>query len=331
MAEVANACYAVGPALVLSIAGSGPPSLADWPIYLVALASQFGFDFAHATIYGRLVAGLRLRGILREVRSAYLVDALLSPVGLLVAFSSRSWSWSFLLALPLLGLIRAFAREREARIENAQVLSIAYRGTAHLMAELLTTSHEYTGSHSRSVVVLAHQVGEGLGLDERVLRDLEFGALLHDIGKLAVPNEIINKPGKLSDEEWAVMRAHTVEGEDMLGRIGGVLAEVGHVVRSHHEHFDGSGYPDGLRGEEIPIAARVIAACDAFNAMTTDRSYRRAMSVEEAVEELRATSGSQFDPRVVDRLIAIVESWEVGRPGSPARVNGSRAGLEAVV
>jgi HD-GYP domain-containing protein (c-di-GMP phosphodiesterase class II) len=202
------------------------------------------------------------------------------------------------------------AKEREARIERAHALSGAYRGKAILLSEVLSSTDEYTGNHSRSVVVLAHQVGEALDLDETQLRDLEFGALLHDVGKIAVPNEIINKPGRLTDEEMDVMRTHTVEGEGMLNRIGGVLEQTGVVVRTHHERWDGNGYPDGLAGEEIPVGARVITACDAFNAMTTDRPYRKAMPLDVAVAELRNESGKQFDPRVVAALIEIVETWD---------------------
>jgi HD-GYP domain-containing protein (c-di-GMP phosphodiesterase class II) len=171
---------------------------------------------------------------------------------------------------------------------------------------MLTADHEYTGSHSRSVIELAREVGLRLELDEGRLRDLEFAALLHDIGKVNVPNEIINKPGPLTDEEWAIMRTHTMEGERMLKQVGGVLGEAGSIVRSHHEHFDGKGYPDGLIGEEIPIAARVISCCDAFNAMTTDRAYRKAMPLADAIAELTGNSGTQFDPAVVEAVLEIV-------------------------
>ncbi|MBV8598547.1 MAG: HD domain-containing protein, partial [Actinobacteria bacterium] len=120
-----------------------------------------------------------------------------------------------------------------------------------------------------------------------------------------IPSAIINKPGPLDDEEWALMKTHTIEGERMLERVGGLLGHVGHIVRSCHEHWDGRGYPDGLAGEEIPLVARVVSACDAFSAMTTDRSYRAAMTPEAAVAELRRCSGTQFDPAVVDALIAV--------------------------
>jgi putative nucleotidyltransferase with HDIG domain len=307
---IGDAWHSLGPAAVLTIAGLSSPDLADWPVYVAALGAQFGLDFARAVIRGRVALSLRMRDHLRELASVYAVDAMLAPAGLLVAFASAGQPWAFLLVVPLIGLLAVFAREREARINNALTLSHAYRGTALLLGELLSTSDEYTGSHSRSVVVLAHQVGEALDLNPMELREVEFGALLHDVGKLTVPNAIINKPGPLSAEEMDRMRAHTVEGEEMLDRIGGVLAEVGHVVRSHHEHYDGRGYPDGLRGDQIPVAARVVSCCDAFNAMTTDRSYRAAMPVWAAVRELREHSGTQFDPWVVEALVSIVSGWE---------------------
>ena len=107
-------------------------------------------------------------------------------------------------------------------------------------------------------------------------------------------------------DEWAIMRNHTIEGERMLRRVGGTLSEVGRIVRSSHEHFDGSGYPDALAGDDIPIEARIVTCCDAYSAMTTDRSYREARSAREGAQELRACSGTHFDPRVVDALLTVV-------------------------
>jgi putative nucleotidyltransferase with HDIG domain len=304
---IGDAWYALGPVLVLSLAGAGGPAWADWPIYLAALAAQFGLDLLVSTIRGRLGLGLALRAHLRELGLVYAVDALLAPIGLLAAFASAGQTYAFLLVLPLVGLLAIFAREREARIENALTLSQAYRGTALLLSELLSERDEYTGAHSRSVVVLSSQVARVMGLGERQVRNVEFGALLHDVGKMSIPKTILDKPGPLSDEEFAVIKGHTRVGEDMLTRIGGVLAEAGYVVRTHHERYDGDGYPDGLAGEEIPVSARIIACCDAFNAMITDRPYREAISVAAALRELRANAGSQFDPRVAQALVEIIE------------------------
>jgi HD-GYP domain-containing protein (c-di-GMP phosphodiesterase class II) len=118
--------------------------------------------------------------------------------------------------------------------------------------------------------------------------------------------EILNKPAKLSDEEFELMKGHTIEGQFMLDRVGGLLGKVGELVRSCHERWDGAGYPDGLAGEEIPLPARIVFTCDAYNAMTTDRPYRAAMAQEDAVAELEANAGTQFDPNVVEAVARVV-------------------------
>jgi HD-GYP domain-containing protein (c-di-GMP phosphodiesterase class II) len=139
------------------------------------------------------------------------------------------------------------------------------------------------------------------------------------VGKIAIPNSIINKRGPLTDDEWAVMKTHTIEGEAMLIGVGGVLGEVGRIVRSCHERFDGLGYPDRIAGEAIPIEARIISCCDAFNAMITDRPYRSAMPLSEALNELRVHRGTQFDPHVVDILLAMHPAVaEAGPAPAPA-------------
>jgi HD-GYP domain-containing protein (c-di-GMP phosphodiesterase class II) len=195
------------------------------------------------------------------------------------------------------------SRERETRVDQALELSRACQGTAMLLGDVVEADDAHTGSHSRGVVELSLAVSDRLGLDSRQRRNVEFAALLHDVGKIGVPKEIINKPGPLDEEEWAIMRRHTIEGEAMLNRVGGTLAEVGRIVRSSHEHYDGSGYPDGLAGQEVPVEARIVTCCDAFSAMTTTRSYREAMPVEDAIAELRSCAGTQFDPQVVDALV----------------------------
>jgi HD-GYP domain-containing protein (c-di-GMP phosphodiesterase class II) len=155
-------------------------------------------------------------------------------------------------------------------------------------------------------VELSLKVADRMGLDERRRRNVEFGALLHDVGKVAIPNEIINKPGPLNDAEWEVMRTHTLAGQRMLDRVGGSMREVGLIVRGSHERYDGGGYPDGLAGEEIPLEARIITACDAYNAMTTTRPYRKALPIATAAAELVRCAGTQFDPAVVEALLGIV-------------------------
>jgi putative nucleotidyltransferase with HDIG domain len=175
-----------------------------------------------------------------------------------------------------------------------------------LLGDVIEADDEYTGSHSRDVVDLVVSVADRLGLDARERRQAEFAALLHDVGKVKIPAEIIHKPGGLDEDEWQLMKTHTILGEQMLRQIGGLLGEVGVIVRSCHERWDGSGYPDALAGEAIPLAARIVCACDAWSAMTTDRSYRAARSDAEAAVELRACTGTHFDPRVVEALLDVV-------------------------
>jgi HD-GYP domain-containing protein (c-di-GMP phosphodiesterase class II) len=208
---------------------------------------------------------------------------------------------------PIFGVLAIFAGERRTRLTQLTELNGAYRGTALVLAEVVDADDAYTGMHTRDVVGLSVAVADHLHLDEHRRRNVEFGALLHDVGKVAIPKEILNKPGPLNDAEWQIMRGHTVEGQRMLDRVGGFMREVGAIVRGSHERWDGGGYPDGLAGEAIPLEARIITACDAYNAMTTTRPYREAMDAATAADELRRCSGSQFDPAVVEALLAVAD------------------------
>ncbi len=322
----ANGAYALAPALVIVAFGAQIPDWDHLPVYVLAFGAQMAVDAAMYALRGRLVYGLSLADALREVRIGQRVDALLTPIGLLAALAAADQPLGALLVLALLPMLRGFESEREGRIQHSLELGRAYRGTALLLRDLLEDDDEYTGHHTEDVVELSVQVAEEMGVDEDTLRATEMGALLHDIGKIAVPDEIINKPGPLDDDEWAIMKTHTVEGERMLQQVGGLLSSVGVVVRASHERWDGGGYPDGLVGEAIPVAARIISACDAFNAMTTDRSYRKALPLEVAIGELHKNSGTQFAPDVVTALVAVVTrdqpDWQlsISEPAAPSRV-----------
>jgi HD-GYP domain-containing protein (c-di-GMP phosphodiesterase class II) len=302
--RIVVAWHAVGPALVLAIAGERGPRLSDWPLYVVALFSQFAVDTLWAAGREWIALGVRPSVQLRAMMWVYAIDAGLAPMGLAVAFAAQPSPYGVVLALPLVGLLSVFARERRVRIDHELELRDAYRGTAFLLGDVVEADDEYTGVHSREVVDLTLSVVDQLGLSAQERRDAEFAALLHDVGKVRVPKEIINKPGPLTPEERKVMEKHTVDGERLLLRVGGLLGEIGRVVRSCHERYDGRGYPDGLAGENIPLLARIVSCCDAYNAMTSDRSYRKALPQETAIAELRGGSGAQFDPQVVDALIA---------------------------
>jgi diguanylate cyclase (GGDEF)-like protein/putative nucleotidyltransferase with HDIG domain len=170
------------------------------------------------------------------------------------------------------------------------------------LAEALLERDRYTGEHSEVVAELAAQVARSLGLGEREVERVRAAALLHDIGKVGIPDDILHKARDLSEAEWHTMREHPVIGERIVRTIPG-LGPVARIIRHEHERFDGSGYPDGLTGAEIPIGARIILACDAYHAMTSDRPYRQAMSHGQAIRELAEGAGSQFDPQVTEVLI----------------------------
>jgi HD-GYP domain-containing protein (c-di-GMP phosphodiesterase class II) len=170
------------------------------------------------------------------------------------------------------------------------------------------------------VVHLARGVAMILGLPANKVERIAHAALLHDVGKLGVPHEILHKRGPLTDEEWAVVADHPVAGERILLRIP-ELASIAPIVRHEHEHWDGSGYPDGLRDRNIPVGSRIILACDAYEAMITPRPYRPAMSREAAIGELRAGAGVVYDPDVVDALLDLLGET---RPQVPDRSAGVR-------
>ena len=181
-------------------------------------------------------------------------------------------------------------------------LERTFLSTVAALANALEASDEHTSTYGRWITDLALRVGANLGLPTAELKQLELGALLHDIGKIGVPAQILAKPGPLTPEERETVETHPLLGERILAPIE-QLGEVRSIVRSAHEHYDGSGYPDGLVGDAIPLGARIVLACDAFHAMTTDRPYRKALGVEEARRRLVEASGSQFDPQVVDALL----------------------------
>ncbi|MDX6704865.1 MAG: hypothetical protein QOI48_711 [Solirubrobacteraceae bacterium] len=317
--SVGDAWFAVGPALVFVLAGINRPSLADWPIFVLALGAQLAGSLAASTLSEWTAHGRALRLPLPLMWRVWLVDVMLSPIGLLAAFATLVQPRAYVLVLPLAGLIPAFARERRERIGNAIELSAAYRGTANLLGEVLTADDEYTGVHSQDVVVLALAIADELRVDPDERRLVEFGAMLHDIGKINTPPQILNKPGPLDDDEWAIMRQHTIVGQAMLDRVGGTLHEVGCVVRASHERFDGGGYPDGLAGFDIPLAARIVAVADAYDAMTTHRPYRAPLPQEVALSELRDGEGSQFDPLVVYAAIAALSRVPIAGDDSSDR------------
>lgn len=207
--------------------------------------------------------------------------------------------------------LEELVEQRTAELDNALVsVEDAYRSTLKALAQALETRDAETHGHSERVVTFSLRLGHELNLGKDQLKALEFGSLLHDIGKIGVPDAILRKPAKLSSEEWVKMREHPLHGQQILREIK-FLEGAAKVVAQHHEKWDGSGYPFGLRDEEIDMNARIFAVADAFDAMTSDRVYRAARPYEAAAAELDRCSNSQFDPQVVEAFHSVPrEDWE---------------------
>ncbi len=233
-----------------------------------------------------------------------------------VAAASRGMALDVLIA----GAGEHLARAQEAGGDRAYgPLETGEEPSAHVhrdvivaLAQALTERDRYTGEHSASVVELSRTVATSLGLDAKAVERVSTAALLHDIGKVAIPDAILDKPAKLDEHEWALMREHPVIGERILRAIPG-LGAVAQIVRHEHERWDGGGYPDGLVATQIPVGSRIILACDTYHAMTSDRPYRVRMSYADALEELARCAGTQFDPQVTEVLIG--QLWSARQVG----------------
>ena len=207
-------------------------------------------------------------------------------------------------------LLASLARQTQLALQTAasyERLERTFLSTVEALANALEANDEYTSTHARWITDLALRVGEELGLGAQELKRLELGALFHDIGKIGIPSRILTKAGPLTSEERALVETHPLLGERILAPIE-QLGEVGSIVRCAHEHYDGTGYPDHLVGEQIPLESRIVLACDAYHAMTTGRPYRKSLGEEEARRRLVEASGTQFDPQVVDALLRVL-SW----------------------
>lgn len=233
--------------------------------------------------------------------------------------------------LQLLASICEHAAACLIAIEATSRIERNYKDTIQALVHALEARDKYTAEHSDVVAEWAMETGRRIGMDDDQLRDLELGAILHDIGKVAVPDSILNKPGRLTDEEFELMKTHTVIGERILNPIG-FLKNVAPIVRHEHERWDGRGYPDGISGDAIPLASRIIFVCDAYHAITSDRPYRAGQPHAFARRIVVENAGSQFDPAVVAVFLDVIEHWcllndidDVGNENDVEIVNPLRA------
>ncbi len=178
------------------------------------------------------------------------------------------------------------------------------------MVEIIETRDPYTAGHGRRVSEIAILIAEEMGLDKKTIERIRVSSLLHDIGKISIPSEILSKPSKLNQLEFEIIKGHVNSGYNILKNIG-QFSNIANIVLMHHERLDGSGYPNGVNGENIPLEAMILAVCDVYEAMTSHRPYRAAYTKKEAINELVINKGKLYDPQVVDAFVRIVEKGKI--------------------
>jgi HD-GYP domain-containing protein (c-di-GMP phosphodiesterase class II) len=211
-------------------------------------------------------------------------------------------------------LLMALGQHAGLAIENARLhrqLVEAYTSTVAVLADAIEAKDAYTRGHCEGVSRVSVEVARRLGVTDGALEAIRYAALLHDVGKIGIPDGILLKPGKLMPEEFSIIQKHAAIGRDLINRVP-MLAHIGEAILHHHERYDGSGYPDGLDGENIPLASRIIGVVDAFDAMTSPRPYREPVDSAEAFEEMLRCAGTQFDPHIVAIVTQVLLETEIG-------------------
>jgi putative nucleotidyltransferase with HDIG domain len=273
---------------------SRPAGLWRAALVIVGVVVAVGAAVTLGTMYSLVwTGGQPLEGLVRDVQ--------VTTAGIMTAEAALLW----------LVLKRAYGRSAEQMGAQARALAAAlaesesaYDSTLRALSVALDVRDRELEGHSQRVARYMELMARELRLAKVDLPTLRRGALLHDLGKIGIPDEILRKTGKLESSEWTTMKRHPAYGARILAGIP-FLSGAAEIVRHHHEHFDGSGYPDGLAGEEIPLGARIFALADAFDAMTSDRPYRKAMGLEDALKEIERCSGGQFDPAIATAFLRL--------------------------
>jgi HD-GYP domain-containing protein (c-di-GMP phosphodiesterase class II) len=292
--------------LLVLLSAAAPTALAA----VLLVARNGGFDaHAVAAVAGSLVlaavlAALVARGVTRPIADcvAGALDIARGRFGRQVPVSARNEIGD--LAYTFNHMSRELAAYDGENQRLIRELERGYLETIRSLAAAVDAKDPYTRGHSERVAALAVEIGRELRLSAAALKALEYGGVLHDIGKIGIPERILHKPGPLDDDEWRLMKEHPVISDYILSEID-LHPFVRQIARSSHERIDGDGYPDGLKADAIPLTARIVLVADALDALTTDRPYRRARPLAAAMDELRAHSGTQFCPKVVTAVEAL--------------------------
>jgi len=271
--------------------------------FVLASASYICLRFLLAAVDAKLSEGVRLLTYSNAAGKSIAENlALLALLAVGVSYLGAAYGQSnyFMLAIATIAIVEAYNPFKQ--LSDQRDVLFASLG---MVAHAFDLKDAYTGRHARDASDIAVRIARAMRLSEPEVRKIKFAGMLHDIGKIGVSGKIIRKPFSLNVAEMAEMRRHPVIGAEIMRPVE-LLAEASEIVMHHHEHFDGSGYPDGLRGEQIPVGSRIVLVADAFNAITTDRPYQKARSKAEALKVLRSHAGTQFDPQVVKALEGVI-------------------------
>ena len=303
----------LGALAITTLRGKTGEPLAELAATLVGTLVYFVLNLVFVSLVVVLRLGRSLREFLTraETTNVWANALTLAPLGWFMARMYQyegGWWTTVLFGLPLLTTRVAYQRFIEMREMFTQTIGA--------LAEAVDKRDPFTSKHSQRVRSISVDIGRELRVSAGELEALEWGGLLHDVGKIGVPDSILLKQGKLTREERITMNAHPVLGAQIIGPVDRLAPELP-VIRHHHEWYNGSGYPDRLMGDEIPRLARILHVADAFEAMTADRPYRKALSVDQALAELRKFAGVQFDPEIVDCFVKTTWAEDASEPGEP--------------
>ncbi|MFW6421709.1 MAG: HD-GYP domain-containing protein [Candidatus Bipolaricaulota bacterium] len=289
---------------VFNLTGGTSPPFSSVQHYIPPLLAFMAFTLTNASLVTGIISLTEKVNFLRQIKfhlEKLLVQTLsMGVLSILIAVLYGSSPWNALLIAVLLTLVNISLR-------NYMHLRRDAKNTFEKMTELLSKRDPYTAEHSEVVADLSEAIAVQLGMREKEVERIVSAARVHDIGKIAIPDEVLLKPGELTSEEWKVMEEHPEIGADILGGLE-IYEGAVEIVRHEHERWDGTGYPDGLEGEDIPMGARVVAAADIWNALTTERPYRGPLPHEEAVEMMQDIKGEELDPEVTEALLKVVSN-----------------------
>ncbi len=322
-----TACFALATMAAAAVYRVPPSTGVTGSQFLWLMLAGLAYFLVNAALLAVVIALAEGQNISAVIRGLFDWSACYYPVGVslaeIVHTATEHLGWAFSLALlPPLYLIyrsvRLYFGKMEQDKAHAESMAALHLRTIEALAKAIEAKDECTGDHLRRVQVYSLELAKHLGLASDEVSALQAASILHDIGKLAVPDYIISKPGKLTPEEFDKMKVHTVVGAEILEQVA-FPYPVAPIVRSHHEKWDGTGYPDGLKAEDIPIGARILSAVDCLDALASDRQYRRALPLDEAMEYVAGLSGRSFDPQVVEILKANYREFERLAQSTPLR------------